>query len=88
MKDEFSSESDIENESKENQDNLGKEPLKLGHQKYGCPFCSQTRKSPSDMKRHIMIHTGEKPFACNFCDHKTSLKASLKTYIRLLHSKK
>ena len=88
MKDELSSESDIENESKENQDYLGKEPVRLGPQKYGCPFCSQTRRTPIDMKRHIMKHTGEKPFACDFCDHKTSLKANLKTHVRRFHSQK
>ena len=29
-----------------------------------CPFCGKVCPQRSDMKRHLMVHTGEKPFTC------------------------
>ena len=89
--DNFSSESDTENGSnatKRNQNNLGKEPVKIGPQKYGCPFCSTIMGAPSNMKQHILIHTGEKPFSCAFCELKTIQKSTLEKHMRRKHSQK
>merc|ERR1712020_775939 len=41
--------------------NPGNEPIHLGPQTYGCPYCSTIMKAPSNMKCHIRSHTGEKP---------------------------
>ena len=30
-----------------------------------CQFCGKACNKPSDLKRHLMSHTGERPFACN-----------------------
>ena len=30
----------------------------------GCPVCAKVFPKPSDLKRHMMCHTGEKPFKC------------------------
>ena len=38
------------------------EPIKLGAQKYACPICSKIMSDSFNMKKHIMVHTGEKPF--------------------------
>ena len=43
------------------------EPIKLGAQNYGCPFCPKILKNSCNMKRHILTHTGEKPFVCDTC---------------------
>ena len=82
--------SDSENESNaaRNHENLGNEPIKLGPQKYGCPFCSKIMRSPSDMKRHILTHTGEKPFSCNKCEMSFNLKGNLKTHMMKCHLEK
>lgn len=30
-----------------------------------CMVCGKTCSKPSDLKRHMMSHTGERPFTCN-----------------------
>ena len=30
-----------------------------------CPHCGKLCRKPCDLKRHLMMHTGEKPFKCN-----------------------
>ena len=65
------------------QKETGKEPVKIG-----CPFCSTIMGAPSNMKQHILIHTGEKPFSCAFCELKTIQKSTLEKHMRRKHSQK
>merc|ERR1712226_93270 len=54
----------------------------LGPSLFGCPFCPKTMKGRSDVKRHILIHTGEKPFSCPYCSNR---QTSMKIHIRTAH---
>jgi hypothetical protein len=47
-----------------------------GDNPFVCPYesCSSAFKTSSDLKRHARMHTGEKPFACEFCDYKCAIK--------------
>ncbi|CAK8681877.1 unnamed protein product [Clavelina lepadiformis] len=47
--------------------------------KYICQFCGKSCYNASDLKVHIRIHTGEKPFQCKICDKAFSDKSN---YIR------
>ena len=50
--------------------------LFLGDNPFVCPYesCPSAFKTSSDLKRHARMHTGEKPFACEFCDYKCAIK--------------
>ncbi|KAK8375689.1 hypothetical protein O3P69_008461 [Scylla paramamosain] len=47
-----------------------------------CPSCHYSSSILTHLKRHMRIHTGEKPFACTFCSYTCSTKENLKKHIR------
>ncbi|XP_068211058.1 longitudinals lacking protein, isoforms H/M/V-like isoform X30 [Palaemon carinicauda] len=52
--------------------------IKLHH----CSHCSYSTPESSNFKRHMLKHTGERPFQCPYCPHSTSQKSSLQAHIR------
>lgn len=50
---------------------------------YICHECNKTWSSPSKLKTHMYIHTGEKPFSCDRCDKSFSTSSYLKTHLRM-----
>ena len=60
-------------------------PVKLGPEKFGCPFCSSKMTDWTGMKRHIMTHTGEKPFSCDYCEKRFIMRNHL-TRHRMIHT--
>ena len=48
-----------------------------------CLFCSRKFWSAEDLRRHVRTHTGEKPYECDICHRKFTLKHSM-----LRHKKK
>lgn len=53
-----------------------------------CSVCGHTFSGitwKQKLERHLMVHTGEKPFQCPFCPHRTNRKDALKGHIAALH---
>lgn len=45
-----------------------------------CPFCKKCLETKYKLDRHILTHTGERPFECQDCKAKFNQKSSLKTH--------
>ena len=54
-----------------------------GKRAHACSWCPRTFKSPSDLKRHELTHTGEKPFKCEHCDYASTRAGDLQTHMRI-----
>ena len=63
------------------------EPVRIGVRQYGCPYCNRIMKSQRDMKRHIMVHTGEKPISCDYCEFTCNSQGSMSRHIQNRHAR-
>ncbi|XP_018017651.1 longitudinals lacking protein, isoforms H/M/V isoform X5 [Hyalella azteca] len=52
-----------------------------------CLHCTYTTWRTSDMKKHVRIHTGEKPFACSQCPYRSSNPSNLRAHEVTVHPK-
>ena len=55
--------------------------------RYICDICGKEFSRHFHLKRHRIIHTGEKPYGCPHCSYRASRKDSLDYHV-LLHHKK
>ncbi|XP_028326294.1 zinc finger protein 236 [Gouania willdenowi] len=47
-----------------------------------CSYCPKSFKKPSDLIRHIRIHTGEKPYKCDECGKSFTVKSTLDCHVK------
>ncbi|KAJ0065922.1 hypothetical protein NL108_000174 [Boleophthalmus pectinirostris] len=47
-----------------------------------CNYCPKSFKKPSDLVRHIRIHTGERPYKCDECGKSFTVKSTLDSHVK------
>lgn len=48
-----------------------------------CPHCAYNTNDSFKLRRHILKHTGERPFSCPYCSYGTTRKELLKEHINV-----
>ena len=54
--------------------------------KYRCPPCGKQFYDKAVFRKHYMIHSGEKPYACPHCDYRAIQRVSLRMHLKRWHS--
>uniref|UniRef100_H3CU86 Zinc finger protein 711 n=1 Tax=Tetraodon nigroviridis TaxID=99883 RepID=H3CU86_TETNG len=50
-----------------------------------CVECAKGFRHPSELKKHMRTHTGEKPYHCPHCEFRCADQSNLKTHIKSRH---
>jgi len=50
-----------------------------------CNICGKFIAHPKNVKRHMLTHTGEKPFSCHLCSYQATQQNTLKRHLFLIH---
>ncbi|XP_022070630.2 zinc finger protein 770 [Acanthochromis polyacanthus] len=67
-------------------DILSQEPISRKNKttlKHQCPKCFKLFCSPSKLRRHFLIHTGQKPYSCTVCRKTYRQKVHLKSHLSM-----
>lgn len=61
----------------------------LRNRKFPCPYCPLSCCSGKDLERHLLHHTGEKPFECPIegCDARFTRKFAINSHLQSCHEK-
>ena len=53
---------------------------------YSCCYCVKVFDRPAKLTEHRRVHTREKPYSCDICEYRSTLKGNLKRHY-LIHVK-
>ncbi|KAK8403347.1 hypothetical protein O3P69_000458 [Scylla paramamosain] len=68
--------------------NQGVDIVKYEARKYVCCYCNRRFGWSTDLKRHVILHTGEKPFQCKVCPTAFTRKFLLQNHMKRMHPDK
>mmetsp|Transcript_20395 Transcript_20395/g.32867 ORF Transcript_20395/g.32867 Transcript_20395/m.32867 type:complete len:426 (+) Transcript_20395:253-1530(+) len=51
--------------------------------KYSCKLCNRTFNFRFNLKRHVKMHTGQRPYVCAVCKYAFNLKGNLQIHFRV-----
>ncbi|XP_057680425.1 zinc finger protein 616-like [Corythoichthys intestinalis] len=54
-------------------------------QNFVCHVCGEDKKCRSQLARHVIIHTGERPFACDLCSARFNRRGNLRQHRKRVH---
>jgi hypothetical protein len=60
---------------------------KLAHKegRHECEICRKKFKTPHHLRRHKVIHSGEKPFECHLCDYRCNVNSNIVKHVKAVH---
>ncbi|KAK7072925.1 hypothetical protein SK128_004436 [Halocaridina rubra] len=56
-----------------------------GSNRYACEWCGRTFDRVSNLKRHMLLHSGIKPFKCLYCSYRATQKANVVQHVASRH---
>ena len=56
---------------------------KLSSIKHTCKVCDKVCRTPSELKVHIRVHSGERPYMCKICDKLFSQKSGVALHMHI-----
>lgn len=61
-------------------------PLFLGEKPFKCEFdgCDRRFANSSDRKKHMHVHTSDKPYICKVCDKSYTHPSSLRKHMKVI----
>ncbi len=54
---------------------------------FPCSECEKIFATAQNLKLHFRVHSGEKPYHCNYCSYSCSIKGNLDKHVRQVHKK-